>query len=185
MLPLAFDLTGRSVLVIGAGVIGARKASSLVAAGAKVTVISREVLGDVPDGIANLEIRPYRKGDLKGFFLVISATGNADVNDEIVAEASERSIWLNVVDDLERSSFYFAALHRQGDVVVSVSTSGASPALAQEIRDRVAASLPTDLGEIADTLRAERTAIHAAGESTEDLNWRPRVRELLDRQQPS
>jgi len=180
VLPLAVDLTDRAVLVIGAGGIGARKAASLLDAGASVSVIATTLSAPLPEGLCSVEERPYRSGDLDGFFLVVAATADPEANDAIVAEAATRHIWLNVVDDLERSSFYFAALHRQGDVVVSVSTSGASPALAQELRDRIAVSLPGHLEAIAATLRAERDAVHDAGRSTEDLDWRARVAELLD-----
>ena len=180
MLPLAVDLTDRAVLVIGAGAIGARKAATLLDAGASVAVIATELSAALPEGLRSVEERPYRAGDLEGAFLVVAATGDPEANDAIAAEAAQRRIWLNVVDDLERSSFYFAALHRQGDVVVSVSTSGASPALAQELRDRIARSLPGHLDAVAATLRAERDAVHAAGRSTENLDWRSRVAELLD-----
>jgi len=179
MLPLAFDLTGKPVLVVGAGVIGVRKAMTLLAAGARVTLLSEHFPTPVPDELRQRVHRRYQRGDLEGYFLVISATGDAATNDAIVREANERALWLNVVDDLDRSSFYFTAVTRRGDVVVSVSTSGASPALAQELRDVLATHLPDNLGDIAERLREQRQAVHAAGGSTEDIEWRSRVRELL------
>jgi precorrin-2 dehydrogenase / sirohydrochlorin ferrochelatase len=179
MLPLAFKLDGLDVLVVGAGVIGARKAAQLVEAGARVSVIAEEVRATMPDGVANVTEQRYRPGDLAGYFLVVSATGDPATNDVIVAEAAEARIWLNVVDDPERSSFYFMALHRQGDVTVAVSTSGASPALAQALRSHVAEQLPTNLAEVATTLRNERQALHERGATTENLDWPARIRELL------
>jgi siroheme synthase-like protein len=179
VLPLAFKLTGVEVLVIGAGVIGARKASQLIEAGARVTVISENLLSPLPAGVARFEQRRYVRGDLRGFSLVISATGDTSVNDVVVEEAREERIWLNVVDDPERSSFYFMALHRQGDVTVAVSTAGAAPALAQELRTLVARALPDNLARVADSLRDERRLLHEDGTSTEGVDWRPRIRELL------
>jgi siroheme synthase-like protein len=179
MLPLAFNLDGLDVLVVGAGVIGARKAAQLVDAGARVSVIAEEVRVALPDSVVSLEERSYRSGDLAGYFLVVSATGNAAVNDLIVAEAREARLWLNVVDDPERSSFYFMALHRQGDVTVAVSTAGAAPALAQAIRTLVAERLPGNLAEVAATLREERRVLHESGATTENLDWRSRIDELL------
>jgi siroheme synthase (precorrin-2 oxidase/ferrochelatase) len=73
-------------------------------------------------------------------------------------------------------------VHRDGDVVVSVSTEGASPALAQEIRSMIVQRLPSNLGEVASQLRTERTALHLEGSSTEGLDWKPRIRELLTEQ---
>ncbi len=179
MLPLAFKLDGLDVLVVGAGVIGARKAVQLVEAGARVSVIAEEVRVIMPDGVASVEERRYRPGDLAGYFLVVSATGDPETNDLIVAEATRARIWLNVVDDPERSSFYFMALHRQGDVTVAVSTSGAAPALAQAVRSHVAERLPANLDDVARTLREERQALHEQGATTENLDWPARIRELL------
>lgn len=177
MLPLAFDLRGRDVLVIGLGRIGAHKARQLLEAGARVHVITDVALVDVPEGLASYQCRPYQPGDLAGHWFVVSATANAPVNDQIVAEAKERRVFYNVVDDLERCAFYFMALHRDGEVIVAVSSSGASPSLAQWVRERVARALPRGLATVAAQLRADRTAMHAAGESTE-RDWSERVHEL-------
>jgi precorrin-2 dehydrogenase/sirohydrochlorin ferrochelatase len=182
VLPLAFKLDGVAVLVIGAGLIGTRKAAQLIDAGARVTIISEEVLSPLPEGVAHFEQRRYARGDLRGFFLVVSATGDALVNDLVVEEAREERLWLNAVDDPERSSFYFMALHRQGEVTVAVTTEGAAPALAQAVRSLVAEALPDNLATIATTLRDERRQLHEEGTSTEGVDWRPRIRELLDEQ---
>jgi siroheme synthase-like protein len=141
-------------------------------------MITSEVLVPLPAGIDALHVRRYEPGDLAGALLVVAATGDAGVNDLIVRETNERNILLNVVDDLGRSNFHFTAVHRDGDVVVSVSTGGASPALAQWVRNAVARALPQNLAGVARQLRAERSAIHAAGESTENRGWQQRVDEL-------
>jgi siroheme synthase-like protein len=99
------------------------------------------------------------------------------VNDQIVAEAEEQHVLLNVVDDPARCSFYFTSVHRDGDVIVSVSSSGASPSLAQWVRRRVQELLPTGLAHVATTLREERATMHAQGLSTE-RDWTARVEEL-------
>ena len=179
MFPLVADLRGRRVLVIGAGRVGAQKVVQLRAAGALVSVISEAVHAPLGE-LESLSIRPYRRGDLDGVFLVVSATGNPAVNDLIVAEAAECNVLLNVVDDMQRSNFFFTAVHRDGDVIVSVSTEGASPALAQWVRNAVAAALPKNLAEVARRLRSERDAVHKRGASTEDIVWMPRVQELID-----
>ena len=166
MLPLVFDLRARDVLVLGLGRIGAHKARQLLEAGARVHVITTEVLVEVPEGLASLHVRPYTPGDLEGMWFVVSATANSTVNDEVVREAEERRVFYNVVDDLERCAFYFAALHRDGEMVVAIK-----------------AALPTHLGTVAAALRAERAALHAAGESTE-RDWSERVRVLLSELAP-
>jgi len=179
MFPLVVDLTGRRVVVIGAGNVGVHKAAQLLECGARVTMISEHLFAPVPDGLEELLVRSYRHGDLSGAFLVVAATANGEVSDEIVREANESNLLINVVDDLARSNFFFTAVHRDGDVVVSVSTGGASPALAQWVRATAARSLPTNLARVARQLRDERRALHERGESTEGRPWMDRVHELL------
>jgi hypothetical protein len=74
------------------------------------------------------------------------------------------------------------ASRRRG--LVSVSTEGASPALAQVIRTLMRDRLPRHLGSVARQLRAERAALHASGDSTEGVDWKPRIQELLDEAGP-
>lgn len=180
MLSLALKLFDRDVLVIGAGRIGAGKARLLIEAGARVTMIASEFVAEIPTGLATFHQRDYRDGDVRGFALVISATGDPFVNDRIVDEARRENVWVNVVDDPERSDFFFTAVHRAGDVVISVSTEGAAPALAQEVRSMIAAQLPSNLADVARQLRQERATYHERGTSTEGVDWRPRIRELLE-----
>ncbi|HUY07186.1 MAG TPA: bifunctional precorrin-2 dehydrogenase/sirohydrochlorin ferrochelatase [Acidimicrobiales bacterium] len=179
MLPLAFNLNGRRALVLGAGRVGAKKTRQLLEAGASVDVIAESVVADMPSGIESLTVRRFRAGDLAKYWLVVSAIGDPEVNGRIVEEASRRRIWLNVVDDPDRSTFFFTALHRAGEVVVSVSTQGSSPALAKEIRDIVSRVLPGNVSDVAQRLREERRLIHAEGLSTEHRDWHSRVLALL------
>lgn len=178
MLPLMVDLRGRRVVVLGAGKVGARKAAQVAAEGAEVVVISPEVLADLPGGVRLVQ-RPYQRGDLEGACLVISATGDGAVNDEVLAEANERGILANIADDRARANAYLTAVYRDGDLVVSVSSSGTAPALAQWVRDQAARCMPRGLGGVAKALEAERLAIQAAGGSTEDHDWSARVAELV------
>ena len=178
MLPLMVDLRGRRVVVLGAGKIGARKAAQVAAEGAQVVVISPEVLAELPDGVELVQ-RAYRRGDLEGAVLVISATGDGAVNDEVLVEANERGIFANIADDRSRANAFLTAVHRDGELVVSVSSQGTSPALAQWVRDQAARCMPSGLGEVAAVLEAERLAIQEAGGSTEDYDWRERVTELV------
>lgn len=167
------------MLVLGAGKVGVHKATQLLEVGARVDVISESVNAQLPPGISSLKLRRFASGDLDDYWLVVSATGDPDVNDLVAQEASRFHVWLNVVDDPTRSSFFFTALHRDGDVVVAVSTQGASPALAQELRDIVAEVLPKNASQVARQLRGERHHVHSTGASTESLDWRARVRSLL------
>jgi uroporphyrin-III C-methyltransferase/precorrin-2 dehydrogenase/sirohydrochlorin ferrochelatase len=177
-LPLAFKLDGAPVLVIGAGEIGVRKTRQLLEAGAVVTVISALISPNLPE-VRHVERRRYRRGDLRGYALVVSATGDPKVDAAIAEEARDEGVWLNVVDDPDRSTFFFTALHRDGEVTVSVTTNGAAPALAQYVRDLIAASLPRGLARVAEDLRRERRRLHDEGVTTEGIDWQLRIQDVL------
>jgi siroheme synthase-like protein len=180
MLPIILDLRGRKALVVGGGRIAYRKAKALADEGAHVTVVSPVFVDDfltMPN--ATLVQRTYETGDTEGFQLVITATGNHDVDQMIYNEGNARGTWVNSADDPDRCSFYLAATHRDGNVIVAVSTEGKSPALASHLRNTIAAQLPNNLANIALELDRQRSEIKDQGVSTESINWGRRIREAL------
>ena len=150
------DLDGRSCLVVGGGPVALEKASSLAECGARVTVVAP----DVDSGFGNLPVelvrRPYETADLEGRFLVVAATSDTEVNRRVFADAESRTLLCNVADVPELCSFILPAVHREGPIAIAVSTGGASPALAQRIRDETADRYGTDYAELARRLEALR-----------------------------
>lgn len=175
--PVILDLHDVAVLVVGGGRIGARKAAGLAAAGALVTVIAIEASEHLR-GIEIVEIREraFEPADLDGVRLVVTATGDADVDAAVSATARERDIWTNAADQPIDCEFILPAIARVGRVTVAVSTDGASPALARELRNVIAELLTDELGALAEQLAAERLAVQQSGASTEDIDWTERVR---------
>jgi siroheme synthase-like protein len=150
------DLNGRDCLVVGGGTVGHEKASGLLASGARVTVVAPEISEEVSALPVQLLRREYRASDLDGRRLVIAATSVEEVNRSVFADAEGRNIFCNVADVPELCSFILPAVHRQGPVVVAISTGGASPALAQWLRDRFAAQIGTEHESLARELRRLR-----------------------------
>jgi precorrin-2 dehydrogenase len=150
------DLEGRRCLVVGAGPVGLEKASGLVECGARVTVVAPHAVA----GFALLEVewlaREYEPDDLEGRFLVVAATSNEDLNRRVFADAEARGLLCNVADVPELCSFILPAVHREGPIAVAVSTGGASPALAQVLRDRIATLVGPEEARVAERLRALR-----------------------------
>lgn len=129
---LHLDVSGRRVLVVGAGPVGLRRARALQSAGAVVTLVAPSA-SEVPDGIVVVE-RAFRPEDVDGCWLVVAATG---VVDEAVAEACEqRQVWCVRSDDATASPAWVPAVGRIDDVVVSV-TAGRDPRRAAALRDAV------------------------------------------------
>jgi precorrin-2 dehydrogenase/sirohydrochlorin ferrochelatase len=150
------DLNGRECLVVGGGAVGHEKASGLLASGARVTVVAPEISDEVAALPVELLRREYRASDLDGRRLVIAATSVEEVNRRVFADAEERNLFCNVADVPELCSFILPAVHRQGAIVVAVSTGGASPALAQHLRDQFASQLGPKHESLADDLRSRR-----------------------------
>jgi len=180
--PVFLDLHGVLVLVVGGGHVGARKVAGLHAAGADVRLVAT-VVSDSVDRATCVEIseRSFAAADLDGVRLVVTATGDRQTDATISALARERSIWTNAADQPVDCDFILPAIASTGGVTAAVSTDGASPALAKALRDRVAAMLTDDVAALAVELAVERADIKARGESTEDIDWSPRIDAVLDR----
>ena len=179
--PINLNLTGRPVLVVGGGRIAHRKVQQLLACGANVTVLAPHVIEELAQLNVHVLRREYVDGDIAGFRLVITATGDVDVDQRIFDEAEERGIWVNSADDPERCTFTLPAVHRQGPVMVTVSTGGASPALSSWMRANLARRIGPEFAELAAELASRRASIHAVGFSTEDVDWEPIIRVLAQR----
>jgi precorrin-2 dehydrogenase/sirohydrochlorin ferrochelatase len=153
------DLEGRRCLVVGGGPIAVEKAGRLLECGAEVVVVAPEAEPALDALPVRRVLRRYETSDLDGCALVVVATSDFETNRRVFEEASARSLFCNVADVPELCSFILPAVHRQGPITVGVSTGGASPALAQRIRDEVAALVRPEHAELARRLRALRPIV--------------------------
>ncbi|WP_459944165.1 precorrin-2 dehydrogenase/sirohydrochlorin ferrochelatase family protein [Desulfocastanea catecholica] len=139
--PINVNITDKLCIVVGGGAVALRKTKSLLAAGAIIRVISPEVHAELQVLARNKEIewfmREFVEGDLKGAFLVFAATNNHEAQVLIAREAGKYAVLLNSADDPQNSHFHVPAHFRRGKMLVTVSTSGSSPALAKIIRQQL------------------------------------------------
>jgi precorrin-2 dehydrogenase/sirohydrochlorin ferrochelatase len=169
--PVSLDVRDRRCLVVGGGPVAARKARSLLACGARVTVVAPELCPEMQDlALAAVEQRPYTSGDIDGFRLVFTATGIDAVDRAVAEDADAAGIWVNSADDRENCTFTLPAVHRDGAVSVAVSTDGASPALASWLRAGIANST-VGAAALAELLRSARQRVKDMGQRTEDVDW--------------
>ncbi|TCW41059.1 precorrin-2 dehydrogenase/sirohydrochlorin ferrochelatase family protein [Laceyella sacchari] len=140
--PMMVDINGLRCLVVGGGKVAERKTRGLLDAGALVTVVSPKLTPQLAQWADTGEIewrrRLYRREDHEGCRLVIAATDQAEVNVQIRHEADARGQWVNVIDHPELCTFTVPATVTRGKLCIAVSTGGASPSLAQTIRDQLA-----------------------------------------------
>ena len=147
MYPVCLHIAGQLCTVIGGGAVAERKVLSLLEAEAQVRVISPDVTEALADLSATGKIewlpRGYCQGDLAGALLVFAATDNRAVQAAVVDDAQQAGQLMNIADAPEQCSFHVPALVRRGDLALTVSTNGKSPALAAKIRKQLA----EDFGE--------------------------------------
>lgn len=136
--PVFLDVEGKDVLVVGAGTMAQEKVDGLRAAGANVTLTER-----------------FDERDIEGKSLVIAATDD-QTGARVAAAAGRANIFCNVADLPQHCSFILPAIHREGPITVAVSTGGASPALAQWLRGKVAELVGPEHARLAERLRALR-----------------------------
>src|SRR3954470_20042365 len=135
--PINLRVSGRRCLVVGGGRVALGKVAGLLEAGAHVHVIAPHLIDEFGT-IAGLEIeqRAYRDGDVVGHRLVVTATGDPEVNRRVFTDAEAAGIWVNAADDPDNCTFTVPARVRRGPLLVTFSTGGASPAVASWLRRR-------------------------------------------------
>lgn len=189
--PVMLDLAGVDCLVVGGGRVAERKVEGLLGVGARVTVIAPR-LGEVLAGLARAgriqhDRRPFAAGDTAGFRLVIAATDDPRLNAAVAEEGRRQGLLVNVVDCAPESNFIVPAVLRRGELVIAVSTGGASPAQARRIRERLEREYGPEWGPYLSLLEELRSLVIShwppgpAREAVLQALAAGRVRELLAR----
>ncbi len=149
--PILMDLQGRRVLVVGGGAVAERKALTLLEFGAHVDVVSREISPSLQalfeEGGIRWVGRDFEDSHLDGAVLVIAATDEPEANRHVSAACHSRGIPVNVVDQPADCSFIVPAVVRRGDLILAVSTSGRSPALARALREELEKRFGPEYGD--------------------------------------
>ena len=172
--PVNLIIEDRPCLVVGGGAVAARKAQGLLACGGRVHVVAPEI-GDEVRALAppaTLEARPYRRGEVASYRLVIAATDSPEVNRAVFTDGERAGVWVNGADDPDNCSFTLPSVLRRGALLVTVSTSGRSPAVASWLRARLEAELGPEYETLLELVATERDAMRASGRPTEGVDWR-------------
>jgi precorrin-2 dehydrogenase/sirohydrochlorin ferrochelatase len=139
--PVFLDIKGRSCLVVGGGCVGTRKVETLLECGALVTVVSinaTETLKRLSqEALITLKIRAYRSSDLNGRFLIIGATNDERLNQQLSQDAEKCNLLCNIADRPAVSNFILPSIVQRGDLVIAISTAGNSPAFAKKLRQDI------------------------------------------------
>lgn len=170
--PVNLNVAGRVCLVVGGGTVALRKIRSLLACDACVKVISPQSVVEIEElalaGDIVLERRGYLAGDLKGVFMVFAVTDQPKVQQMIDVEASRCVVLLNSADDPEACDFHVPAQVRRGDLLITVSTGGASPALSRKIRMQLEEEFGPEYGLVVELFARIRDVVVPGAGSSED-----------------
>ena len=158
--PILLNIQDKKCLVVGGGNVAWRKVCSLKDAGARVTVVSPEFCPEMEKetGIERI-LKKYEEGFLNEVLVVVASTDDEEVNKKVYYDAVKRGILVNVVDRPEFCSFIVPATINRGDLSISISTGGASPALARNIRESLEKQFGDEYGEFAKLLSETRRKI--------------------------
>lgn len=159
--PLFCQLRGRDCLLVGGGVVAERKARLLLEAGARLRVCARTFTPAFDEwqqaGKVSLIASPFHSVMLDGCWLVVAATDDDRLNQQVFAAAEARQIFCNLVDAPEKASVIMPSIIDRSPLLVAVSSGGNAPVMARLLREKLEAILPQQLGQIATlagTLRA-------------------------------
>jgi len=158
--PIFLELSGRRAVVIGAGAVAARKAQGLLQAGARLTVVAEQsadaVLTLCRNANAELIKSKYSKDFLVGATLVIAATNNRQLNEQIYKDCQELEILCNAVDQPDLCDFFVPAVVKRGDLQIAIGTEGSCPAYSGHMRKKLAQIFTEQHGQFLTLLQAVR-----------------------------
>ncbi len=161
--PIYLELSGRRVVVIGAGAVALRKAQTLLAAGARLIVVAQHIDDMLTTLCQNADAEliksRYSKDYLAGAVLVIAATNNHQLNKQIYKDCQELEILCNVVDKPQLCDFFVPAVVKRGDLQIAVGTEGNCPAYAGHLRKKIEQSFTDKHGEFLAELETLRKRI--------------------------
>ncbi|MHC4985494.1 MAG: precorrin-2 dehydrogenase/sirohydrochlorin ferrochelatase family protein [Planctomycetota bacterium] len=174
--PVMLVLEGAQTVVIGGGGVGVRKVGSLLAAGAKVRLVSKDLPADADLTGVEVVHSDYESRCLAGAKLVFACTDDAALNASIADDARKIGAIVNCVDQPADCDFFVPAMVSDGDVVVAIGTGGASPVLAGQLKRCVADALPERIGDFVSVLLQLRDRVKA---EVDDLDRRSAILKVL------
>lgn len=161
--PAFLQLDGKKILVVGAGAIALEKLEKLIDFTSSITLIAtlfqEQTLAFIEKHSLTYHKRSYIRGDIAGFDIVIIAVDDLALQEQIFLESKEYRCLCNAVDSTAFCDFIFPSYIKEGDLTIAVSTSGASPAIAKNLRLYLQKLLPKNLMTFLEEMKRTRQAL--------------------------
>jgi len=169
--PVHLLLEGQPCLIVGAGNVALHKAKGLIAAGAKVTVVGPVEHPDFASLPVTLLARRYEPGEVAGYRLAIACTDDPLVNEQVFIDGEASGVWVNSADDPKNCAWILPSVARNGELTITASTNGRSPAMASWLRRRFEAEFDGRYTALLDLLAEVRAETRAHFGTSEVRGW--------------
>ena len=150
--PLCINLEDKRFLIVGYGRIAKRKLKAISEFTSNIKIITKELTEEELGKGIEIVNKCFDEKDLEGVDFVITATGSREQDEAIVAACKSRGIPVNAADDRDECDFFLPGIIKRGDLVVSVSTSGKSPAYSRHLREQIEDVIPDNIEKVLDIL---------------------------------
>ena len=150
--PLCINLEDKRFLIVGYGRIAKRKLKAISEFTSNIKIITKDPAEEKLGKGIEIVNKCFDEKDLEGVDFVITATGSREQDEAIVAACKSRGIPVNAADDRDECDFFLPGIIKRGDLVVSVSTSGKSPAYSRHLREQIEDVIPDNIEKVLDIL---------------------------------
>lgn len=157
--PLCINLEDKRFLIVGYGRIAKRKLKAISEFTSNIKIITKDPTEEELGKGIEIVNKCFDEKDLEGVDFVITATGNREQDEAVVASCKAKGIPVNAADDREECDFFLPGIIKRGDLVVSVSTSGKSPAYSRHLREQIDDVIPDNIEKILDILGKLRNTL--------------------------
>lgn len=188
LLPIALDVKNKRCLVVGGGIVAARKVRSLLECEARVHVVAPQLCDELQTLKTQIEYsnRGFQREDCDHCFLVFACTNSREVNLDAANCARKTGALCNVADDSQSSDFQSVATIRRGEITIAVSTNGGSPALSKHLKAKIESVVGQEYAQLLELMCERRATIEYSNAQLERAEkWRAilnsNVLELLRR----
>lgn len=157
--PLCINLEDKRFLIVGYGRIAKRKLKAISEFTSNIKIITKNPTEEELGKGIEIVNKCFDEKDLEGVDFVITATGNREQDEAVVASCKAKGIPVNAADDREECDFFLPGIIKRGDLVVSVSTSGKSPAYSRHLREQIEDVIPDNIEKVLDILGKLRNTL--------------------------
>ncbi|WP_333863252.1 precorrin-2 dehydrogenase/sirohydrochlorin ferrochelatase family protein [Sphingobacterium sp.] len=163
LFPIFVKLNQIHTLLVGGGNVALEKFQALVSndKALNLTIVAKEInpafeelLQEYPQ--VKLYVRQFEPNDLIDKQLVVAATNNTELNDQLRSLTIQGNILFNAADKPDLCDFYLGSIVKKGDLKIAISTNGKSPTIAKRVKELLNNLLPEEIDETLSLMSAYR-----------------------------